>query len=262
MALTQSRTFWALLAALCLICLPAAAQQGRVTGAVSYRERMALPPGYVVKVALLDVSRQDAPAETIGAVELTPEHQIPVYYEIAFDEARIDPRHSYSVRGQIYVNGRLWFTTAKVHLVLTHGAPREADLVLQRVVEPVVERQADAAAGTAVPPAFVGEWLVEDISGRGVLDNLQSTIAFEADGHVHGLGGCNRFTGGAKFAGAGLSVGPLAATMMACAPAVADQERRYFDALAKVRSARIQGPTLILAAADGATLVKLTRISR
>jgi putative lipoprotein len=255
MALKQSWTFSALLAALCLLCLPAAAREGRVTGAVSYRERIALPPGFVVKVALLDVSRQDGPAETIGEVELTPARQVPIPYEIAFDEDRIDPRRGYAVRGQIFVSGQLWFTTAQVYPVLTRGAPREADLMLQRVVEP----KADAA----VPPAFIGDWLVEEISGRGVLDNGQSTppstLAFAADGQVHGAGGCNRFAGAAKFAGDSLAIGPLAATMMACIPAVADQERRYFDALSNVRSARIDGDALILAAADGAALVRLIR---
>jgi putative lipoprotein len=252
MALTRSSSFCALLGALFLLCLPAAAQQGRVKGAISYRERIALPPGFVVKVALLDVSRQDAPAETIGSVELTPAHQVPISFEIAFDEARIDPRHSYSVRGQIFVNGRLWFTTTRNYPVLTRGAPREADLVLQRVAEP--------RASATVPQSFIGDWLVEDISGRGVLDNLQSTLAFDADGHVYGKGGCNRFTGGAKFSGDSVTIGPLAATMMACLPAIADQERRYFDALSKVRSARVEGSALILAAGDGSALVRLTRI--
>jgi putative lipoprotein len=245
-----------LFAALCVLCLPAAAQSGRVTGSVSYRERMALPPGFIVKVALLDVSKQDAPAEPIAATELTPTHQVPIPYEIAFDEGRIDPAHSYSVRAEIFVNARLWFTTTRNYPVLTHGAPREADLVLQRVT--------DSKADAAVKPAFIGDWQVTDIDGSGVLDTPDSnpaTLAFEADGHVYGSGGCNRFTGAAKFVGDGVTIGPLAATMMACNPPVADRERRYFDALSKVRSARIEGTALTLAGADGSVLVRLTRIA-
>ena len=38
----------------------------KVTGSVTYRERIALPPSAVVTVKLLDVSRADAPAELIA----------------------------------------------------------------------------------------------------------------------------------------------------------------------------------------------------
>jgi putative lipoprotein len=95
-----------------------------VSGSISYRERIALPPGFVVKVQLLDVSRQDAPAKTVNSIELTPAHQIPIPYEIGFDKTRINPHHSYAVRGQILVEGRLWFTSTQVIPVITRGAAR------------------------------------------------------------------------------------------------------------------------------------------
>ncbi len=229
----------------------AAAQDARVSGSISYRERIALPPGFVVKVQLLDVSRQDAPAEIVNSIELTPAHQIPIPYEIGFDETRINPRHSYAVRGQILVEGRLWFTSTQVIPVITRGAPRHADIWLQRAASP--------QASNETAPNLVGDWLVEDISGRGVIDILQSTLTFDDNGRVHGMGGCNRFSGGVKSSADGLSFGPLAATQMACPPAIADQESRYFAALAAVRKARVEGAFLILSAADGTQLVKLTR---
>ena len=43
----------------------AAGATSRVAGRVYHLERIALPPGRVVRVELLDVSRMDAPAETI-----------------------------------------------------------------------------------------------------------------------------------------------------------------------------------------------------
>jgi len=234
-----------------------AAKDARVSGNISYRERIALPPGFVVKVELLDVSRQDAPAETINSIELTPAHQVPIPYEIPFDKTRINPRHSYAVRGRIFVGGRLWFTSTQVIPVITQGAPRHADIWLQRAVSPQAGNE--AAAPNLVDANLLGNWLVEDISGRGVIDTLQSTLSFDANGRVYGMGGCNRFTGAIKSSGDGLSFGPLAATQMACPPAIADQESRYFSALAAVRKARVEGAFLILSAADGTQLVKLTR---
>jgi putative lipoprotein len=229
----------------------AAAKDARVSGNISYRERIALPPGFVARVELLDISRQDAAAKTVNSIELTPAHQIPIPYEIGFDKTRINPRHSYAVRGQIFVEGRLWFTSTQVIPVITRGAPHHADILLQRAASP--------QTGNEAASNFVGDWLVEDISGRGVTDTLQSTLTFDANGRVYGMGGCNRFTGGVTSSADGLSFGPLAATQMACPPAIADQESRYFAALTAVRKAHVEGPFLILRAADGTPLVKLTR---
>jgi putative lipoprotein len=159
--LLRQGCFGALLIILCFVGVQLAptavmSEEARISGTVSYRERIAMPPGYVVKVELLDISRQDAPSETLGAIELTPSHQVPVPYELAFDESRIDPRHRYAVRAQILVDGRLLFTSTQTNLVITGGASREANIWVQRVASPKVD--AEAASLT-----LAGEWLAEDI---------------------------------------------------------------------------------------------------
>jgi putative lipoprotein len=244
-----------------LVCLGAAqtwapstyAGQAHVSGTISYRERIALPPGYSVRVELADVSRQDAPSVPIAAVELTPQHQVPVAFDLAYDEARIDPRFTYAVRAQILAGGRLMFTSTQMYPVITRGNPNTAELILQRVASP-------RAGAQAAPLALTGEWHVEDIGGRGVLDNLRSTLRFGPNGQASGQGGCNNFSGSFTSAGGELRFGPLAATQKGCLPAVADQEQKYFAALAAVRSARMEGGVLVLAGADGARLLKLTRL--
>ncbi|MBO6774757.1 MAG: YbaY family lipoprotein [Marinibacterium sp.] len=45
----------------------ALAETRQVTGSVTYRERIALPPGAVLKVSLLDVSQQDVAATVISS---------------------------------------------------------------------------------------------------------------------------------------------------------------------------------------------------
>ena len=44
-------------------------------------------------------------------------------------------------------------------------------------------------------------WLLEDIVGRGVIDNAQTTIRFDESGRVSGSTGCNRFNGSVKREG-------------------------------------------------------------
>ena len=48
-----------------------------VRGEAMYRERLAVPPGAQLEVLLLDVSRADAPSQTIGGVTLSDIGQPP-----------------------------------------------------------------------------------------------------------------------------------------------------------------------------------------
>jgi heat shock protein HslJ len=78
------------------------------------------------------------------------------------------------------------------------------------------------------------EWVVEDIAGTGLIDSSRVTMAFGRDGGLYGTGGCNRYTGGIEIGGEAVTVGPVAATMMACAEALMVQERRFFEALERI----------------------------
>jgi heat shock protein HslJ len=74
-------------------------------------------------------------------------------------------------------------------------------------------------------------WLLEDLAGRGVIDNSHVTLQFMADGKVAGSGGCNRYSGSVALRGPRIRFTPMASTMVACAPALMDQETRFFTAL-------------------------------
>ncbi|MCL5778309.1 META domain-containing protein [Limibaculum sp. FT325] len=115
-----------------------------------------------------------------------------------------------------------------------------------------------------------GEWVVADIAGRGVIDSARATLDFApgeaagpgpmAEGRVSGSGGCNRYSAGFRLTGEGLSVGPAASTMMACAESVMNQERAFLDALAGIAAFDIdETGALILKAADGRRLLLARR---
>lgn len=114
-----------------------------------------------------------------------------------------------------------------------------------------------SAAEREIPPDST--WLAEDIGGRGVIDNAQTTLSFAAEGGVSGSGACNRYSGRATIAGGTISFGPLAATRRACPPALMDQEQRFFNALVTTRSYAVDGPFLIFYDQAGQPLVKFTR---
>jgi heat shock protein HslJ len=101
-------------------------------------------------------------------------------------------------------------------------------------------------------------WLAEDLGGRDVVDDAQTTITFDAEDQAAGFGGCNRYFGPITIKGSAISFGNLAATKKACEPALMDQEQRFFETLAETRSYRIEdlGHTLVFLGEDGAMLVR------
>lgn len=111
-----------------------------------------------------------------------------------------------------------------------------------------------------LPPPIDGNWLAEDIGGRGVIDRAQSTLGFNDQGGVSGSGGCNQFNGPVEKWGATLTIGPLVSTRRACTPALMDQEDRFLAALEAVRTYRFDGPWLLMADGDGDDLLRFTRL--
>jgi heat shock protein HslJ len=118
--------------------VPTVAAFTRVTGAVSYRERIALAPGSLVIVTLEDTSRADAKATILGESRITIErNQVPIAFAIEVDAGRIDPRHRYAVRARILdPQGALRWTSTQAYLVITGGHPSSVDVQVEAVRGP------------------------------------------------------------------------------------------------------------------------------
>jgi putative lipoprotein len=110
--------------------------QLRVSGTVTYRERIALDPAAEVVVQLLDVSRMDAPSTVLAEQRIKANgKQVPFAYELKVDAARIDPRMRYAVSARISRCEQLLFINDTQYSVLTQGGATSADLVLVRVAQ-------------------------------------------------------------------------------------------------------------------------------
>ena len=75
-------------------------------------------------------------------------------------------------------------------------------------------------------------------------------------GNLAASAGCNRAARSIKEQAGRLEIGPLATTMMACPPAVAKIEARYFGVLERGPSWRIDGDRLTLSAAGDTLTLK------
>lgn len=132
-----------------ILALSAMADDGRLTGTATYRERMALPPGAIFEVVLQDVSRADAPAADLGAYRRVDPGSPPFRFEIPYDPARIRPEGTYAVQAMVWVDGSLRFITDTVEPVLTRGGGTDVDLLMVGV------GRDGAAAGPLRPRARV-----------------------------------------------------------------------------------------------------------
>jgi putative lipoprotein len=227
-----------------------AAEEIAITGEVSYRERIALPPTAVLTVRLLDVSLADAPETVVGEQTIDPAGQVPIKFEIKFSSAVVQPSATYALQARIMVDNQMWFTNGERYTV-DPLKPEPQKMMLKMVKQ---------SAEFAPTKLFDTTWLAEDINGRGVIDNAQSTFSVAPDGKVTGSGGCNRFFAQAEVKDDKIKIGKAGATMMACAEALMDQERKFFAALEAAATFRIDGDgKLFLVDANGADLVRFAK---
>lgn len=212
-------------------------------GTVTYRERMALPPGAEVEVKLLDVSRADAPAIVLAETTLQPGHAAPFPFALDYDAAAIAQGHSYALQARITAGGRLLFITTTRHPAFENPAG-QAEIVVERVATP-------AATPTATP---AGTWRLESVAGQPAEEGVQAVIEIAADGTLSGSGGCNMITGKARIDGDHIDFGRIASTMMACPPLAMGQERALFRAFEAARRWQIDptGQVLVLLDEAGA----------
>ena len=223
------------------------ALSGKITGSVTYRERIALPPDAVLQVALLDVSRMDVAATLIAEKTLVPEQGVPIPFELDYDPLLIDSRLVYAVRATIRHDDNLLFVTDTHYPVLTRGHGEKVDLVLKR--------SGGGAAAIADAELTNTRWLLRTLGEVKVEidpDHRAPFLQFEdktGSNIAHGYSGCNSFTGGYLVAGSVLSFDKLLSTMRACTDM--QIEDRFLDALQQTRSYLIESNWLILSGPDG-----------
>ncbi len=218
--------------------------QYTITGTVAYRERVALPPDEAIDVRLEDTSLQDAPAKLIGeSVFAAAGQQVPIPFQVSFNPADINPAHTYQLRANITVNGKMTFTSVTVYPVITHGAPMQASIILQKVQAPSPEK----STGLKLHGTY---WRLVELNGKPAVPGMGKTqpyIRFHREqGSLEGSSGCDGVVGTYIVEQSSLRITPSATTMMMCPPALMEQEQGLINALKAASSYKIEGGALEL----------------
>lgn len=127
-----------------------------------------------------------------------------------------------------------------------------------------------ALASTALPAATAAladedgdpaplhgtEWHVREIDGKAVAKDWPVTISFDAEGAYFGRA-CNSFRGSYTTDGSSLSLGPAAATRMACQEPAMSQEQALFEALERIAAFELKrdGALWLLDAGGGNVVI-------
>ena len=108
-----------------------------VSGAVTYRERLALTQGATLVVELRDVSYADGPAPLVARQTISEPGQVPIEFNIEYSREDISSENIYSLQAEIVESdGRLAFANDTAYEVITRGNPNKADMLLVLVEPP------------------------------------------------------------------------------------------------------------------------------
>lgn len=252
---------------------PAAlAHESVITGALAYRERIALAPDARIDVVLADISIADAPMRVVAReTRDAAGRQVPLPFTLRADPAKLAVGRRYVVRATIRsaTGDPLWTTDAS-HPVDPAAGPRDlGTLVLVRVAK----RDAQSRSGVmnrrpTLPDRAIGpkialsadiinrEWVVEDVEGRGVIDDSRLTLTFSDNGRLSGRAGCNGYSGLYAHDGQRFVIRRLTVSSRACAPALMALEASFLRALQTAGSVAI-GPDgkLKMTSAGGVAIV-------
>jgi putative lipoprotein len=93
-----------------------------IAGSVVQRQRIALPSGAIVEVAITDVSCPDGSVPVLGRTEIvTRGQQVPLPFRVEYDEAAVEADHRYQAQVRVRVGGRLRWTNDTAVQVLAGG---------------------------------------------------------------------------------------------------------------------------------------------
>ena len=224
------------------------AAERRIAGSAAYRERMALPSEAELIVRLLDVTSGDSAPALVAEDTVSPAGQVPIAFEILFDDADVRADGRYALEARISVAGAVLFATREPVQVDVTQAAQSLDLMLVR----------QGGEGTTIAPEIVGaEWQVEEIAGAELVSGTASTLVLNERGTAGGNGGCNRFFATVTASGSAIAFSEMGSTFMACAEPVMAQEQAYFAALQRVVSYRLEEGKLLLLDEAGDVAVRL-----
>jgi len=227
-----------------------------LTGEVTYRERIALPRPAMLRVHLVNLSRDGTPT-TVQAEAIVPdEGQVPLSFTLNFLPSVIVTGHNYGIIAEIVSGQTVFFRNAEP-VPITPLNPVPTDVLVQ-----FLGADGDIAGSTTLEvstsPSLVDVvWELQSFGGAPA--SGQVTLSISSDLRAGGKAACNNYFASVELGEGMVSFGAVAATRMLCAIQAMSAEQAFFDALKRVRSYTLDSDRLMLAGADGKPVLGFRR---
>lgn len=230
-----------------LVATPALAetQSRTLSVTVSFRERIALPPGAQLDLQLRRVVSPDEQTDVLASRRFAI-GAVPMTVSLGYDPRVVNGDSDYAVFAAIRSpDGQHLFRETAILDIASDPAPVSADIMLKMVPR--------TAANASVQRRISGvAWTVTEVFGEAWPNDDPATLMIDEGMNVSAYGGCNRFRGQIKPSVLGLALPEtLAGTMMACPDETEAQERRFLAALAQVADYVRYGAGLVMIDAQG-----------
>jgi putative lipoprotein len=235
-----------------LAASPSFAAKLNLAGEVTYRERIALPDSATLTLELIDLALPDLPRVSVSAP--TGAGQVPLGFNLTFEESLILPQHDYALNAEINAEG-ITFRNPEPYPV-TPLAQTEPVLIVTNMIA-----QSDAASSEppAAAPALAilgTTWEATAINGTPVPPGVEITLLIESDMRAGGVGGCNSYFSQSQIGEQSFMIGEVARTQRSCLYERNMLEQSYFDALKAATSWVIDNGNLSLLDSTGQPILQ------
>lgn len=104
-----------------------------VSGTITYRQKIALPPDAVVRIEIIDASERVRDFVVVAEQTIKNPGAVPIKFQINCPPDRIDPNHQYRLLARIEdSSGKALFTSSKAHPVITGGSANNLDVIVDQ----------------------------------------------------------------------------------------------------------------------------------
>jgi putative lipoprotein len=105
----------------------------RVSGTITYAQRVALPDDAVLRISLFAMVQPGSPGTLVNEETIAAPGQVPIPFEMWYRRDTIDPHRIYALRARIEAGGKIWFVNNELVPVITNGAYRNVRIILDIV---------------------------------------------------------------------------------------------------------------------------------
>ncbi len=218
-----------------------------ISGTLSYRERIALPPQAKTEIVISDITLgNDQEMVLSREMRMIDQPSPPFPFSIDVSKLNLTDGPLYGLRAYIREpDGTVMFRSSEPFLLNLRNEEVNVGDIMLFMTSP------DDGGAQDIPGVQSGKWRITQLNLDVVPARTAPVLSFGVDGRVSGTSGCNNFSAEYTLDGNRIALGPIAATKRACEAGLMEQERRFFDILGSLYRASLDGDGLLVLEGTG-----------